>query len=198
MIGSLRGKILFRGTNRVVLEAGGVGYEVAVPLSTMEALPEDGEAFLHIHTSVRDNALELYGFRGADERTLFEMLISVSGVGPKIALSVLSGVSVDEFCQAVMEENSRKLSLIPGIGKKSSERIILELKEKVKKVGISVPLPAGGASTAALEEDLVSSLVNLGYNERLARTAAQKVVRNGDKGVNLTQAVRLALKELMK
>jgi holliday junction DNA helicase RuvA len=198
MIGSLRGKILFRGTNRVVLEAGGVGYEVAVSLTTIEALPEDGEAFLHVYTCVRDNALELYGFRGADEKSLFEMLIGVSGVGPKTALSILSGVSVDDFCRAVLEENHRKLSTIPGIGKKSAERIVLELKEKIRKVGVKIPVSAGGASSATIEEDLVSSLVNLGYGERLARTAAEKVIKNGGQGVNLTQAVRLALKELMK
>jgi holliday junction DNA helicase RuvA len=198
MIGSLRGKILFRGTNRVLLEAGGVGYEVAVSLTTIEALTEDGDVFLHVYTAVRDNALELYGFRGSDEKALFEMLISVSGVGPKTALSVLSGVSVDEFCQAVLEENHRKLSTIPGIGKKSAERIVLELKEKIKKVGVRIPVTAGGASSASLEEDLVSSLVNLGYSDRLARIAAEKVIKNGGKGVNLTQAVRLALKELMK
>ncbi|MEW6348241.1 MAG: Holliday junction branch migration protein RuvA [Thermodesulfobacteriota bacterium] len=198
MIGTLRGKILFRGTNRIVLEAGGVGYELAVPLSTVEALPADGEAFLYVHTSVRENALELFGFRGIEEKALFEMLIGVSGVGPKTALAVLSGVSVDEFRQAVLEENSRKLSTIPGIGKKSADRIVLELKGKIRRVGSGTDFALGNPSAATVEEDLVSSLVNLGYAERVARAAAVKVLKEAGKEVNLTAAVKSALKELMK
>ncbi len=198
MIGTLRGKILFRGTNRIVLEAGGVGYELAVPLSTVEALPEDGEAFLYVYTSVRENALELFGFRGVEEKAVFEMLIGVSGIGPKTALAVLSGVSVDEFRQAVLEENSRKLSTIPGIGKKSADRIVLELKEKIRRVGSGTGLSLGSPSAASVEEDLVSSLVNLGYAERVARAAAVKVLKESGSEVNLTKAVKSALKELMK
>ena len=130
MIASLRGTLVSRGFNRVIVDVQGVGYDVSVSLPTLEMLTENGEVFLHIHTSVRENALELYGFTDQQEKTLFEMLIGVSGIGPRSALTILSGISPERFQHAVIQGDVRRLTAIPGIGKKSAERMLLELKEK--------------------------------------------------------------------
>lgn len=197
MIAALKGKIIWRDTTRVILDVNGVGYDVAVSVPTMASLCEDDEVFFHIHTSLRENSLELYGFTVQAEKLLFELLLCVSGIGPRLALAILSGISPARFQQAVLGGDPTKLTAIPGIGRKSAERIILELKEKIKKLrltdapGREAPLPT------ALEDDLVSSLMNLGYKEQLARTAAQKVL-DRDRDAPLEQAVKAALKELAK
>ena len=196
MIASLRGTLVSRGFNRVIVDVQGVGYDVAVSLPTLEMLTENGEVFLHIHTSVRENALELYGFTDQQEKTLFEMLIGVSGIGPRSALTILSGISPERFQHAVIQGDVRRLTAIPGIGKKSAERMLLELKEKIQKISFgnwgSAPIPG------SLEEDLVSSLVNLGYREKDAAAAARKVINGNEQALSLTQAVKMALKQLMK
>ena len=196
MIASLRGTLVSRGFNRVIVDVQGVGYDVAVSLPTLEMLTENGEVFLHIHTSVRENALELYGFTDQQEKTLFEMLIGVSGIGPRSALTILSGISPERFQHAVIQGDVRRLTAIPGIGKKSAERMLLELKEKIQKISFgnwgSAPTPG------SLEEDLVSSLVNLGYREKDAAAAARKVINGNEQALSLTQAVKMALKQLMK
>ncbi len=199
MIASLRGILAFRGPNRVVVDVNGVGYEVGVSLSTLGALPEEGEVFLHIHMVVRETALELFGFADVEEKALFEMLLSVAGVGPKIAVSILSGISPDSFRNAVLEGDSHKLTTIPGIGKKSAERIVLELREKIKKAGMGNPSPSAATSTGvAMEEDLVSSLVNLGYKEKIARGSAKKILKDSSPDLSLEEALKKALKQLMK
>lgn len=198
MIACLRGKIVFRGINRLVVDVQGVGYDVAVSLATLESVPHDGEVFLHIYTALRENALELYGFHAEQEKSLFEMLITVAGIGPRTSLQILSGITPDGFCQAVLEENVRKLTSIPGIGKKSAERIIVELREKIKKVGNGTGMKRGKVTAGTIEQDLVSSLVNLGYKEKVAAMAAQTVISTAGPDLKLTDAVRLALKDLMK
>lgn len=198
MIASLRGKVILMGVNRVIVEAHGVGYDVAVSLSTRDGLTEDGEVFLHIHTAMRDNALELYGFATVEEKRLFEMLLTVAGVGPRTSLQVLSGISPNGFCQAVLDGDTQPLVSIPGIGKKSAERIILELKEKIKKLPVLATDPRGKSGASTMADDLVSSLINLGYTPRAAETAAKTVLKNGGPHLTLSEAVRAALKEASK
>ena len=198
MIASLRGKVIFTGINRVIVEAQGVGYDVAVSLFTRDALTENEDGFLHVHTAMRDSALELYGFTTLEEKRLFEMLLTVAGVGPRTSLQVLSGISPEGFCQAVLEGDIRQLVAIPGIGKKSAERIILELKEKIKKLPVFSVDRQGKAPVSTLVEDLVSSLINLGYAPRAAETAAKDVLKNGGPQLTLSEAVRAALKKASK
>jgi Holliday junction DNA helicase RuvA len=197
MIASLRGQVISRSINRVIIETHGVGYDVAVSITTAESLSQTDEVFLHIHTAMRENALELYGFKTEEEKTLFEMLLSVAGIGPRTSMLILSGISPDGFKQAVLEGDLHQLTSIPGIGLKSAERIILELKDKIRRLSPEVgPLGKGRATT--LEGDLASSLVNLGYPERTAVVAARKVVKDSEPGLTLSQMVKLALKHLMK
>ena len=198
MIASLRGQVLSRSFNRVIVDVQGVGYDVAVSLPTLESISENAEIFLHIHTALRENALELYGFTGLEEKRLFEMLIGVSGIGPRSALTMLSGISPARFQEAVLKGDIRRLTAIPGIGKKSAERVILELKEKIKKSPITTSFPGTQTGHGSLEEDLVSSLTNLGYKERDARSAAERVLAGNGAGITLMEAVKLALKELMQ
>jgi holliday junction DNA helicase RuvA len=199
MIASLRGRVISRGMNRIILDVNGVGYDVAVPLSTLESLPREGDVFLHVSTIMRDSALELYGFTTLEEKIVFELLISVGGIGPRTALVVLSGMTPDSFRQAVLEANLPKLTSVPGVGKKSAERIVVELKEKVRKhPGLSDMLSVGGAASGSLEEDLASSLMNLGYREKDAAAAAKHVLKDAGPDITLSQAVKHALKELMR
>ncbi|MGD9819726.1 MAG: Holliday junction branch migration protein RuvA [Desulfomonilaceae bacterium] len=197
MIACLRGKIISRGINRVVVDVQGVGYDVAVSLTTLEALPLDGEAFLHIHTALRENSLELYGFSSSEEKILFEMLISISGIGPRTSLNILSGIPPDSFRLAVLDSDVQKLSSIPGIGKKSAQRIVLELKEKLKKSQLmnrGVPITG---YVSDLKSDLVSSLINLGYKEKLAESLASDIVKENGADIDLESALKIALKKLI-
>lgn len=196
MIASLRGNIIHRTTDRIVVEAGGVGYEVAISLGCLESLPPNGEIFLHIHTEMRENAIELYGFSNTDEKAMFRLLLSISGIGPRIALNTLSGISPEGFRRAILERDVRKLTSIPGIGKKSAERIILELKEKIQKIPASESAFSAGPTSASLEEDLISSLMNLGYREKAAEEVAKSVAGRADGSLTISQAIRMALKEL--
>jgi len=198
MIACLRGTILHRGVNRVVVDVQGVGYDVAVSLATLESLPANGEVFLHTHTALRENALELYGFHTEEEKRLFEMLITVNGIGPRTSLLILSGISPEGFRKAVIEGDVTRLTTVPGIGKKSAERLVLELREKIKKSGMASAPASDRTSGAALEQDLISSLVNLGYKDKIAATAAKKVLDGNRPDLQLADALRQALKDLMK
>lgn len=198
MIAALRGKIIFKDTTRVIVDVQGVGYDVSVSRMTMSSLPDEGEVFFHIYTALRENSLELYGFTVPDEKSLFEMLLGVTGIGPRLALTILSGVSPDLFQKAVLEGDVHRLTSIPGIGRKSAERIVLELKEKIKKAGLGTFAQAASGLHASLEEDLISSLVSLGYKEHHARSAGRKALQCCDPDLSLPDAVKLALKELAK
>jgi len=182
----------------VIVDVGGVGYDVAVSLNTLESLPHNGEVFLHTYTVLRENALELYGFHGLEEKTLFEMLIGVTGIGPKMSLVVFSGISPDGFRTAVLSKDLHKLMTIPGIGRKSAERIVLELHDKVRKTAPQAVSASGSTGKESIEQDLVSSLVNLGYKDRVAAAAAKKVLEDAGTDLMLPHAVKMALKELMK
>jgi Holliday junction DNA helicase RuvA len=200
MIALLSGKIAYKGISHVVVDAQGVGYRVFIPLTTFYELPETGEAVtLHIHTSVKEDAINLFGFYTLQERDLFQMMISVSGIGPKVAMNILSGISSDELLEAISGGNLTRLVAIPGIGRKMAERLILELKEKVAKkmaADAGVGADARRKESDALREDVLSALVNLGYKANAARDALDKVVRDAENDPAMDQLLKKALKIL--
>jgi len=174
MIAHLRGVILEKHPNQVIVEAGGVGYDVSVPISTYAALPDKGgEVRLHIHTHVREDTFALYGFLTADEKMLFERLITVSGIGPAVAVKVLSGLPVAELIAAIRGGAVEQLVRIPGIGKKTAERIVLELREKLPPAA-EAAAPAVRPALSALDRDVLSALINLGCTPAAAETAVRK------------------------
>lgn len=202
MIAMLTGELVSKCTEQIVLEvAGGVGYRILIPLSTFYSLPDDGRVKLHIHTHVREDALLLYGFLTIDERTLFILLLSVAGVGPKLALNILSHASPMDLRQALSNSDVKKLSSLPGIGAKSAERLILELKEKINKLDWSFdPLLKERESVAKpvhdREEDALSALLNLGYKELHARKALSTIAMTAE--TPLEEILKAALKSLMR
>lgn len=199
MIAHLRGRILEKHPNRLVVDVGGVGYEVFVPLSTFYDLGEPGsEIALRIRTHVREDAFLLYGFASVLEQDLFDRLIGISGIGPKVALAVLSGIEPAELVRAVERGDVARLTAIPGVGKKTSERIVLELKDRLPRA--VVPPAESGAGTmgpTALREDLLSALVNLGYHRPLAEKAADAALKAAPGG-GFEQMLKHALRELAK
>ncbi|HYL35338.1 MAG TPA: Holliday junction branch migration protein RuvA [Bryobacteraceae bacterium] len=178
MIAFLRGRLLEKHPNQIIVETGGVGYDVLIPISTFSALPEAGaEVKLRIHTHVREDTLALFGFLTAEEKSIFEKLISVSGIGPSLAVKVLSGMATSDLIPAIRSGHVEQLVRIPGVGKKTAERIVLELKDKLDGIGGgsapgTVEKPAEKLST--LDQDVLSALLNLGCN----RAAAEAAVRN--------------------
>jgi len=176
MIAALRGILVEKHPNQVIVEAGGVGYDVTIPISTFSALPAPGaEVHLKIYTHVREDTLSLYGFLTAEEKTLFEKLIGVSGIGPKLAVTVLSGLPVQELIGSIRQGLVEQLVRIPGVGKKTAERIVLELRDKLEMLGAGtvVAVPQG-AALSALEQDVLSALVNLGCARPVAEAAVRK------------------------
>jgi Holliday junction DNA helicase RuvA len=168
MIGLLRGRLLEKRPNQVILDVGGVGYLVAVPLSTFAAMGElHAEVTLLIHTHVREDALALYGFLSAREKHLFELLLGASGVGPTLALKILSGMNVEELVPAIRTGDLARLTKIPGVGRKTAERMVVELKDKLEAVEAEKP----AASPAGVEADVKSALINLGYDDRASEAA---------------------------
>jgi len=186
MIAFLRGKILEKHPNQVIVETGGVGYDVLIPISTFSSLPEAGsEVRLRIHTHVREDALALFGFLTGEEKTIFERLISVSGIGPKLAITVLSGLPTSDLIYAIRNSAVEQLVRIPGVGKKTADRIVLELKDKLEGVA-----PAAGpghierpmATLSVVEQDVISALLNLGCNRPTAEGAVRKAKAAGVPG----------------
>ena len=202
MIALLTGQLVSKGTDQIILEvAGGVGYRVLIPLSTFYALPDDGTVKLHIHTHVREDALLLYGFLTADERALFILLLSVAGVGPKLALNILSHANPKDLRHAIAGSDVKWLATLPGIGKKSAERLGLELKEKIGKLGLSSDLLDKGrdhvmAPAPDQSDDALSALLNLGYKEAQARKALAAIVIAPE--TPLEEILKSALKSLMR
>jgi len=199
VIAHLRGRILEKHPNRLVLDVSGVGYDVFVPLSTFYGLGDPGvEIALRIHTHVREDALALYGFATPLELDLFERLISVSGIGPKLALAVLSGIEPIELVRAIERGDHARLTAIPGVGKKTSERIVLELKDRLPRGPIVTA--AAGATTPeapALGDDVLSALLNLGYHRPLAERAVHAAVKAVPEG-GFERTLKQALRELAK
>jgi Holliday junction DNA helicase RuvA len=191
MIGRIAGTLLEKNPPQVLVDCGGVGYEVDVPMSTFYNLPAAGEQVaLLTHFVVREDAQVLYGFGSASEREAFRQLVKISGVGPRTALSVLSGMSVAELSQAVTLQQATRLVKVPGIGKKTAERLLLELKGKL---GADIGVPAGGAQSDA-QADILQALVALGYSDREAALALKGLPAD----VGVSEGIKLALKALAK
>lgn len=198
VIALLTGDIAHKSPDHIILDVNGVGYRVMIPFSTYYELPEVGKVTLHIHTSVREDAIHLYGFRTGAEKSFFQLLISVTGVGPKLARDILSNIQPAPLAQALAAADILKLSSIPGIGKKTAERLILELKDKAGKLETG-SAPAAEARTMpadALLEDVTSALLNLGYREQQVRKALAGLEATPDTGVE--GLLKQALKVLMK
>jgi Holliday junction DNA helicase RuvA len=197
VIARLTGTILDLKTDRVVLDVHGVGYELAIPLGTFSALPAAGEkAVLHVHTHVREDALQLFGFATPQEKYVFERLISVSGIGPKVALTVLSGLPLPELVGAIASQNARVLATIPGVGKKLAERLGLELKEKLAGFGLGGAAGAPAGKTSVVD-DAIGALQNLGYKALQAEQAVESAVRLVGTG-DLNKILSAALKSLAR
>jgi len=200
MIALISGKIVYKGIAHVIVDVQGVGYRVFIPLTTFYELPETGQPItLHIHTNVKEDAINLFGFNTVQERDFFQLMISVSGIGPKIAMNILSGISVPELLNAISSGNVNKLVRIPGVGKKMAERLILELKEKVlKKIMLEKVQEAGVQSRTddILMEDVLSALVNLGYKSSIAQDALDKVLRSSEEELSMDKLLKKTLKIL--
>jgi Holliday junction DNA helicase RuvA len=199
MIAFLRGRVLDKHPNRIIVDVNGVGYEVNVPLSTFYDVGDAGaEVLLHVHTHVREDALQLFGFLTSLEQLLFERLINISGIGPKLAIAVLSGIDTGELVASVQRADVARLTRIPGIGKKTAERIVLELKDRLADVAVPAGAGAPQISTGdRLRDDLVSALENLGYHRPLAEKAAD-AARSRAADATFEDALKSALRDLMK
>jgi len=196
MISHLRGTLLEKHPNQVVVDAHGVGYEVTIPVSAYSSLPETGaEVRLHIHTHVREDILALFGFLSAGDKALFEKLITVSGIGPKLAVTALSGLAAAELAGAIRNGSIEQLVRIPGVGKKTAERMILELRDKLDLTGL--PERSGAAAVKSafdpVEEDVISALMNFGAVRAAAEGAVAKA-RSGTEGNDFDSLFRRALK----
>lgn len=202
MIASLRGIVQFKLPDRLIVDVHGLGYEVFMPESALFTVPDEGhEVFLHIHTHIREDAFVLFGFFEAQEKQTFQVLLSVSGVGPKLALGVLSAISPAELAQAVASEDIGRLTHISGVGKKTAERLCLELKDKVDFIPASDSSRAARATVAKQTdsqamEDAVSALVNLGYPASQAQEAVAAIYALREGAVELEDLIRLALRSL--
>ncbi len=199
MIASLRGTLIYKSPQHVVVDVHGVGYRVALPLSAFARLPEAEKPItLHIHTHVREDAIQLYGFLAQEERDVFVLLIGVSGIGPKSANAILSGMSVADLCDVVSRGDEAHLGTVPGIGKKTAARIILELREKMPA------LRSGGASDPHVRagrgvfDDVLSALVNLGYPRARAQEVIERIFREEGDGLTLESALKAALRSLSR
>lgn len=196
MIAHLRGKLLAKHPNQAIVETSGVGYDVTISVPTFSDLPAIGaDVALHIHTHVREDVIALYGFLRAAEKVLFEKLITVSGIGPKLAITILSGMPADEMVGAIRGNDVVRLTRIPGIGKKTAERMVLELRDKLPQ---AVPTTVTTAPPmSAMEEDVLSALMNLGYQRAAAEKALEASVKNG-KGSSFDALFRSVLAALSK
>jgi len=201
MIAFLTGRLAFKAPTHLTLDVQGVGYEVHIPLSTYYALPNlDEVTALNIHTHLREDAIQLFGFLSHSEKELFLLLTTVSGIGPKLALSVLSSLPVTELVRAIQAEDVDKLETVPGIGKKSAGRIALELKDKVSKIQPAAA-QASVSEASGVEgplEDALSALVNLGYRPQDAKDALRRVTKDTTSPIVLKNLIREGLKELAR
>ena len=199
MIGLLRGQLVKRDPAHVIVEVNGVGYRVFVPLSTYYRLPDEGtEVLLHTVTYLREDALHLYGFITERERALFDLLRGVTGIGPRLAINILSGITAEELAAAIGRADLVRLSAIPGVGRKTSERMILELKEKVQSLiepAEATAAPRRDPSEEVLQ-DVISALLNLGYSRPVASNAAAKALRTVDGDQDFETVIKRALRLL--
>jgi Holliday junction DNA helicase RuvA len=178
VIAHLRGRILRKAPHELTIDVAGVGYRVLIPVTTFYRLGDEGsEVSLRVHTHVREDALQLFGFREAREQALFERLIDVAGVGPRLALNILSGIEAPELVEAIRAADLARLTRIPGVGKKTGERLLLELKDKVAALAADTPEAALPQAPEGPEEDLLSALANLGYSRPEAKRAVERALR---------------------
>jgi len=205
MIGFLSGKLLEKHANTVIVDVGGIGYEVTIPLSTFYELGDVGsDVSLRIYTHVREDAIQLFGFKTARERELYLKLISVQGIGAKSGIAFLSGMSADELILAIRTEDLGRITSIPGVGKKTAERLVIELRDKVGELSegtaarAAAGVPSGAAMPAdAVFEDALSALVNLGYQRNPAEKALKQAVQEGTE-VSVQKLLRKSLQLLAK
>ena len=194
MIAHLRGRLFSKTPNQAIVECGGVGYDVTISVATFSALPAEGtEAALHIHAHVREDQFALFGFAERDEKRLFEKLLTISGIGPKLAITVLSGISADRLVGAIRGGDHASLTTIPGIGKKTAERVVLELKDKLDDLAATLPATAAAGRTPA-GDDALSALVNLGYARPVAQQAIETAIaRNPETASDFDALFRAAM-----
>ena len=194
MIAHLRGKLISKHPNQAIVEAAGVGYDVTITVPAFSDLPAlDAEVALHIHTHVREDAIALFGFLRVEEKQLFEKLITVSGIGPKLAITILSGMATADMVGAIRASDHARLTRIPGIGKKTAERMCVELRDKLDAFGA----PQATAPVSAIEEDVISALTNLGYQRAVAEKAIEKAVASASRE-NFDAIFRAALGVMAK
>lgn len=199
MIALLTGRLAHKAPDFIILDVNGVGYRVQIPFSTYYALPAEGSAVtLQIYTSVKEDAINLYGFRTREEKELFQLLIGVSGVGPKLANGILSNSEPSELADSLVRGDLVRLSAIPGIGKKTAERLVLELREKMKKLGLAQPQqePTRAAAKQDIRDDVLSALINLGYKENVVQKALGEIRIAEEASVEsiLKQALKILIK----
>jgi holliday junction DNA helicase RuvA len=194
MIAHIRGKLISKHPNQAIVEAAGVGYDVTITVPTFSDLPASGtEVALHIHTHVREDAIALFGFLRAEEKQLFEKLITVSGIGPKLAITILSGMATADMVGAIRGNDFARLTRIPGIGKKTAERMCVELRDKLDAFGTQ----QAAAPVSAIEEDVISALTNLGYQRAVAEKCVERAVASAGPE-NFDAIFRAALGALSK
>jgi Holliday junction DNA helicase RuvA len=200
MIARIQGILAYKSASHVIVDVHGIGYRIFVPLTTFYELPETGQSVsLNTYTHVKEDALHLFGFHTPDDQSIFQLLISVSGIGPKLALNILSGIPAPEFVRAVTQGNLSRLVAIPGVGKKTAERIVLELRDKCLKIDTGGFMPEGAAVKAgaeAIKEDALSALVNLGYKNAAAKKIIDQVVAESSGILSLDFLLKEALKRL--
>lgn len=199
MFAHLNGTVSRIEANVVILDVGGVGYRVLVPVSALASLPAvGGKALLHIHTYIRPEEISLYGFAGPEDQRVFELLLGVTGIGPKVALSILSAMDADSLARSVVSEDTKTLVRIPGLGMKTAQRLVLELKEKLAAFALERRVDSGRRHVSAAPEDdflgdVVEGLVGLGYNRNDARKAAERAVKEISDKTNMADALRASL-----
>jgi len=194
MIANLKGKLTYKSPVEIVVDVNGVGYQVFVSLTTFYALPElESEVFLGIHTHMREETLKLFGFYTADEKKIFEKIITVNKVGPKLALTILSGMSPNDLLTTIDSNDIGKLSTIPGIGRKTAERLILEMRDKLAGLSLELSLPEDPLVRNGLFDDALSALTNLGYKKSSAEQALTKVCGKGEKESSLESLIKESL-----
>ena len=201
MIAHLSGKLLSKQPNQVIVDVNGVGYEVHVPLSTFYEIGDIGSTVqLRIYTHVREDTIALFGFRSAKEKQMFEQVTSISGIGPKLGITILSGLPVDELVASIRQSNLARLTSIPGVGKKTAERLVVELRDKMARVEAALPAgePPASPSVSQLQEDVVSALVNLGYAKPSAEKAVQAVFSASSGEPSFEDLLRMALRQLSR
>jgi len=199
MIAHLRGSLQSKSPRYLILDVNGVGYEVTVPLTTFYELPDLGSTVsFHIHTHVRENALQLYGFRTPQEKEVFVRLMGVNGIGPRLAINILSGISAGELVATVRQEDVARLTVIPGVGRKTAERIIVELRDKL--AGLDIPgesdLPARQQKGTAVLDDALSALLNLGYRRAVAQRAIDQACKILQRNITVENLLQECLRSL--